>query len=83
MEVEQILETRTEQIEHHRVVITLSTKPPDEGYSDATGQSLVNLRLVLELRMLRFDGLELDGDLLARDGVNAEVDVAWTPRKRG
>jgi hypothetical protein len=75
--VEQVLERRPEQVEDHGVVVAFDAEPAHERDADAAGEGLVDLGLVLELRVLGLDGFELDGDFLARDDVDAEVDVAW------
>jgi hypothetical protein len=77
-EVEQVLQAGTEKVENHGIVVALGAEPADEGDADTTGQRLVNTSLILELRVLRLDALELDGDLLAGDDVGAEVDVTET-----
>lgn len=111
-EVEEILQTRSEKIHHHRVVVALederrrkegrlapscvrkpvarrrrhgpfsrrreahlSSEPSNERHSDSSSERLVDLALVLQLRVLGLDGLELDGDFLAGDDVDSEVDV--------
>ena len=56
-EVEEVLEGRTKEVDDHCIVVTFGTEPPDEGDADATGKRLVDLRLVLELRMLGLDRL--------------------------
>ena len=47
--------------------------PVHIGNTDATSQDLVELRLVEQLRVLRLDGLQLDGDLLAALNVSAKA----------
>ena len=74
-EVEKILERGTEEIDDHGVVVALGAEPTDEGHTNAASEGLVDLGLVLELGMLGFDRLELDGDLLTRDDVDSQVDV--------
>lgn len=74
--VEQVLERRAEQVEDHGVVVAFDAEPAHERDADAAGEGLVDLGLVLELGVLGLDGFELDGDFLARDDVDAEVDVA-------
>ena len=64
-EVEEVFKGRAKEIDDHRIVVALSTEPPDEGDTNTAGESLVNLGLVLELGVLGLDGLELDGDLLS------------------
>ena len=74
-EVEQILEGRTEQVQHHDIVVALHGERADAGDAHAAAQDLVQFRLVKQLRVLALDRLELDGHLLARGDVRAEVDV--------
>lgn len=74
-EVEEVFERRSEKIEHHGVVVALHSEPPHKRHSNTTGERLVDLGLILELRVLGLDRLELDGDLLAGDNVDTEVDV--------
>lgn len=74
-EVEEIFERRAEKVKDHGVVVTFSAEPPDEGHADATRECLVDLGFVFKLRVLGLDRLELDGDLLARDDVDPEIDV--------
>lgn len=75
-EVEKVLERRAEKVEDHGIVIALGTEPPNKGNANTTSESLVDLRLILELGMLSLDGFELDGDFLAGNDVDAEVDIA-------
>lgn len=37
-EIEQILQARPEQVEHHGIVITLGPEPTDEGNADASSE---------------------------------------------
>lgn len=53
--VEKVLERRSEKVDHHRVIVTFGTEPPNKGNTDATGKRLVDLGLVLKLRMLGLD----------------------------
>ena len=76
-EIEEVLQGWAEQVDDHGIVVTLCPEPTDKGNADATGKRLVDLGLVLELRVLSLDGLELDGDLLARDDVDPEIDVTY------
>jgi len=70
-EVEEILETRAEEIQDHGIVVTFGAKPAHKGNADTTSQRLVNASLVLELRVLSLDAFELDSNLFARDDVGA------------
>ena len=69
--VEEVFERGAEKVEDHGVVVTFSAEPSDEGNADTAGESLIDLGLVLELGVLGLDGLELDGNLLAGDDVDA------------
>jgi hypothetical protein len=70
-EVEEILQRRAEQVQDHGVVIALGAEPAHEWDTDAASKGLVDASFILELRMLCFDALELDGDLLTGDDVGA------------
>jgi hypothetical protein len=78
-EVEEVFQGRAEQVQDHGVVVALGAEPTHERDADATGERLVDAGLVLELGVLGFDALELDGDLFARDDVGACV---WLARVR-
>jgi hypothetical protein len=63
-EVEEILQTRTEKIDNHGIVVTFGTEPANEGNAHTTGERLVDTGLVFELGVLGLDAFELDGNLL-------------------
>jgi hypothetical protein len=65
----------SQQVQNHGIVIALSPVPPHKRDTDATGEALVHLGLILKLRVLGLDGLELDGNFFARDDIDTEVDV--------
>lgn len=67
----------SQQVQDHGVVVALGTVPPHKGDTDTTGERLVHLGLIFELGVLSLDGLELDGNLLARDDVDTKVDITW------
>ena len=73
--VEEIFQRRAEKIKNHGIVVAFGSKPSNEGHTNTTSESLVDLGFVLELRMLGLDGFKLDGNLLARNDVDAQVDV--------
>lgn len=73
-EVEQILQTRSEEVDDHSVVVTLSTEPTHEGNANTTGKGLVDTGFIFELGVLCFDALEFDGNFFSRDDVGAYVD---------
>jgi hypothetical protein len=70
-EIEEVLEGRSEQVEHHGVVVTLGSEPSNERNTDTAGEGFVNASLIFELRVLGLDRLKLDGDLFAGDDVGA------------
>ena len=74
-EVEKVLERGAEEIDDHGIVVAFGPEPTDERNANTTGEGLVDLGLVLKLRMLRLDRLELDGNLFPGDDVDTEVDV--------
>lgn len=74
-EVEEILQTGTEEIENHGIVVTLGTEPANKRNADTTSQRFVDTGLILQLGVLGLDGLELDGNLLSRDYVGAEINI--------
>lgn len=53
--IEQVLKGRPEQVENHGIVITFCAVPTNKGNADATSESLVDFRLVLELGVLGLD----------------------------
>jgi hypothetical protein len=75
-EVEQVLETGTQEVDNHGVVVALSTEPADEGDTDTTGERLVDASLIFELRVLGLDALKLDGDLFTGNDVGACILVS-------
>jgi hypothetical protein len=70
-EVEKVLQTGTQEIDDHSIVITFGTEPTDEGDTDTTGEGLVDTGFIFELGVLGLDTLELDGNLLTRDDVRS------------
>ena len=74
-EVEQILEGGTQQIDDHRIIVTFGTEPAHERDANTTGKRFVYFGFILELRVLGFHGLQLDGDFLARYDVDPKIDV--------
>lgn len=74
-EVEKVFKRRAEEIEDHGIVIAFGTEPPNERNTNTTSEGLVDFGLILELGVLSLDGLELDGDFLARNDVDTEIDI--------
>lgn len=70
-EVEEVLQTWSQQIQHHGIVVTFCTKPTNEWNANPSGQRLVDASFVFELRMLGFDTLQLDGNFFPRDDVRS------------
>jgi hypothetical protein len=77
-EIEKILQTGSEKVENHSIVVTLGTEPADEWDTDTTSQGLVDTGFIFELGVLGLDALELDGNLFARDDVRSEIDITKT-----
>ena len=69
--VEQILQTRTQKVQNHGVVVTFGSIPTDEWNADSSREGLVDTGFILELWVLSLNALELDGDLFTRDDVGA------------
>lgn len=74
-EVEEILQARAEEIEHHGVVVALGSKPADKRNANTTSKGLVDTSLIFKLGVLGLDALELDGNLFAGDDVGTQVNV--------
>jgi hypothetical protein len=55
----------SQEVKDHGIVVALGSVPSYKRHTDTSGKRLVHLGLVLELRVLGLDGLELDGNLLA------------------
>lgn len=70
-EVEEVLEGGSEQVEDHGIVVAFCSEPSHERDTDTTSQRLVHASLILQLWVLRLDGLKLDSNLLAGDDVGA------------
>lgn len=70
-EVEKILQTGSQQIDDHSIVIAFGTEPTDEGNTNTTGKRLVDTGFVFKLGVLGLDTLELDGNLFAGDDVRS------------
>jgi hypothetical protein len=73
--VEEIPNGRAKKVEDHDVVVALGTEPSHKRDPNATRESLVDLGLVLELRVLGLDRLELDGNLFTGNDVYSEINV--------
>lgn len=56
-EVEEILQARPQQIEHHGIIVTLGAKPTHEGNADPARQRFVDASLIFELGVLGLDAL--------------------------
>lgn len=69
--VEQILQAGSKKIQDHGIVITFGPKPAHKWNANPSSKRLVDTGLIFKLRMLRFDALQLDGDLFARDDIGA------------
>lgn len=74
-EVEKILQTGSEKVQDHGIVVTLGSEPTDERDTNTTSEGLVDTSLIFKLGVLGLDALELDGDLFSGDDVGAQVNV--------
>lgn len=70
-EVEEVLQRRPEQLHDHDVVLALVAAPLHLRDADAAVHQLVELRLDVQLRVLRLRAFQLDRDLLSGDDVLA------------
>jgi hypothetical protein len=80
-EVEEVLERGAEQVQDHGIVVALGTEPAHEGDTDTASEGLVDAGLILKLRVLGLDALELDGNLFTGDDVGAYALLALTFRR--
>lgn len=74
--VEEILQTGSEEIDYHGIIVAFRSKPTDEGNTNSSCQGLVDPGLILELRMLGLHRFELDCNFFARNDVCTKVDVS-------
>lgn len=77
--VEQVLQGRTQKIDHHRIVLSFLAEPPDERYANTSAQIFIHPRLVVQLRVFRPDGLQFDRHFFSADQVRPMVDVSKRP----
>lgn len=77
-EVEKILQTGSKEIKNHGIIVALGSEPADKWNSHTSGEGFVDTGLILELRVLGLDALELDSDFLARDDVGSKVNITET-----
>jgi len=78
--VEEILQTRTQEIHDQDIVISLLTIPPDVRDSHPALQDLVELALIEELGVPSFHTLQLHGHFLPIGDVNSQVNITKTAR---
>jgi len=74
-EVEKIFKRRSEKVQNHCIVVALCSEPPHKWNADTASKGLVHFGFIFELGMFGLDGLELDGDFLARDDIDSKVNV--------
>jgi len=73
--VEQVLQTGSQEVHDHHIVVSFHTKVANVGDSNSTTQYPVEFGFVHELGMLGLDGLELDRNLFAGGNIRPEEDV--------
>lgn len=76
--VEEILQTGSQEIQNHGIVITLGSEPADKRNTDTSSKGFVDAGFILELWVLGLDALELDGNLFTGDDVGSEIDITET-----
>ena len=64
-EIEQILQTGSEKIDHHGIVVAFRSEPVHERDTGTAGQRLVDESFMFQPRTLDLDRFELDGNFLA------------------
>ena len=74
--VEEVLETRPEQLHDHDVVVAFSAAPLERGYAHAALHEPIYFGLDVKLRMLGLGALEFDGHLFVGGDVVAHVNIA-------
>eukprot|EP00404_Azadinium_spinosum_P003825 CAMPEP_0180474618 /NCGR_PEP_ID=MMETSP1036_2-20121128/30768_1 /TAXON_ID=632150 /ORGANISM="Azadinium spinosum, Strain 3D9" /LENGTH=246 /DNA_ID=CAMNT_0022481937 /DNA_START=264 /DNA_END=1003 /DNA_ORIENTATION=- len=75
-ECEKVLERGSQDVDGHARVAAVGAMPSHIWHTQAAGQDRINLHLVYKLRVVRLQGLRLDGHLLAALAVCGEVDAA-------
>ena len=72
-EIEQILQARSEQLHYHNIVVLGLAEPAHMRNAHATLQDLVEFALVQQLRVTRFQRLQLHSHLLAVRDVYSQI----------
>ena len=80
-EVEKVLQTRTKKVQNHSIVITFCSEPADERDTNTSGEGFVDTGLIFKLRMLGFDTLKFDSNLLSRDYIGAYITISSKPSR--
>lgn len=76
---EEILKRRSQEINDHNVVVTLSARPHNPWYACASHKGFVNLGFLSKRTVVVFciGRLKLDSNLLSRDCVDPEKNCAY------
>ena len=69
--VEEILQTGSEEIHDHGVIVAFCSKPADKRDADSACQRFVNSCFVFQLGVLCFDRLQFDGDFFIVDNAGS------------
>ena len=80
-EIEEVFEGGTKKVKNHGIVITFCSKPPNERQVNTTCKCLIDLRFIFKLGMLGLHRFKFDGDFLARDNVDPELDVTCSKKR--
>lgn len=73
---EEVFERGAHEVDDHHIVVALLAGPHDPGDAGAAHERLVYPGFLFEWAVACDGGFDLDGDLLACDGVDAEEDGA-------
>lgn len=81
--LEEVFERGAHEVDDHDIVVALFAGPHDPGNAGAAHERLVYPGLLLERAVSCDGGLDLDGDLLTGDGMDAEEDGACGAGEEG
>jgi hypothetical protein len=71
--IEEVLKRWTKVFQDQNVIVTFSSKPMYTRNANGASETLVHTVLVLDLRVLCVDDLELDGDIAFRNDVDSAI----------
>jgi hypothetical protein len=71
--VKKVFKRRAKTFEDHGIIFAFRSKPMEGGDAMAAREALVDICFVLELGVVRIQGLDLDGYFLPRHDVDSKV----------